>query len=285
MKIFFYFAQYIFAKILFFLLLILPLTISKKIASLIFKVAGRLSSADKTAMKNCKLVFPKLNYTEIRNIIDKSWINIGITICEFLKLKTLIEKNHVILKGLGNIQSLNQKQAIFIGIHQSNWEILVPILDRLDLKIGAIYRHINNFFLDKLVLKIRKKSLISDINFYTPKGKQSAKDILEALNNSFSILLLVDQKDSAGENVLFFNKNVKTQTGFLKLARKFKLPIIPIKNTRLANGKIELDFQKPIFHNDKTVSDVIMMEKIHNIVESWIITNPSQWFWQHKRFN
>ena len=68
-----------------------------------------------------------------------------------------------------------------------------------------------------------------------------------------TILLLIDQKDSAGENVLFFNKEVKTQIGFLKIARKFNLPIIPIKNTRLDNGKIELNFLDPIFHNDEKI--------------------------------
>ena len=35
-----------------------------------------------------------------------------------------------------------------------------------------------------------------------------------------SIFLLVDQKDSAGEEVILFNKSIKTQTGFLKIARK-----------------------------------------------------------------
>ena len=97
--------------------------------------------------------------------------------------------------------------------------------------------------------------------------------------------MLIDQKDSAGKNINFFNKKVKTQIGFLKIARKFNLPIIPIKNLRLENGKIELSFLEPIFHNNKDINDSKMMEKIHILIENWIISNPSQWFWQHKRFN
>ena len=83
---------------------------------------------------------------------------------------------------------------------------------------------------------------MSKNSFYTPKGKKSAKDIVDAINNSLSIVLLIDQKDSSGEEVMFFNKKVKTQTGFLKIARKYKLPIIPIKNKRINNGNIELTF-------------------------------------------
>ena len=287
MKILIYLLQFTFVKVLFIFLTILPLNFSKRLAGIIFRSIGKLTSADKTAMKNCKLVFPNSQNIIVRKIIDESWSNIGITICELLKFKILLNKNKIYLKGLSNIEILkkNNRQAIFISIHQSNWEILVPMIDRLGLKIGGIYRHINNFFLDKMILNIRKKTLLSNENFYTPKGKQSAKDIIEALKNGFSIVLLVDQKDSAGEEVKFFNKMAKTQIGFLKIARKFNLPIIPIKNTRLDDGQIELNFLEAIYHNDKKINDKVMMEKIHKLLESWIISKPSQWFWQHKRFN
>ncbi len=287
MKTINYFLQFSFIRFFFFLINILPLDISINLSSLIFRTAGKLSSADKTAIKNCKFVFPNLEDIKIRKIVDESWNNLGITICELIKFNKLLKKNNVVLSGLKNIENIkkNKQQAIFISIHQSNWEFLVPMLDRQDIRIGAIYRHINNFFLDKLILKIRKKTLKSHKNFYTPKGKQSAKDLVEAIKNNYSIVLLVDQKDSAGEKTLFFNKEVKTQTGFLKIARKFNLPIIPIKNTRLKNGKIELSFHEPILHNNIEISDSLMMEKIHKLIENWIVSNPEQWFWQHKRFN
>jgi len=286
MKKFFYFLEFLFVKLLFFFIIILPLNPSKRFSSFVFRNIGKLTNADKTAFNNCKFVFPKLKNLKIRNIIDESWNNVGVTICELLNFNKIISEKSIVLKGLVNIENLkkNNQQAIFISIHQSNWEILVPMLDRLNFKIGGIYRHINNLFLDKLILNIRKKNLISNKNFYTPKGKKSAKDLVDALNNDFSIVLLIDQKDSAGENVLFFDKEVKTQIGFLKIARKFNLPIIPIKNTRLKNGQIELKFLEPIYNN-KNIDDTIMMREIHKLIEQWIVSNPSQWFWQHKRFN
>ncbi len=163
--------------------------------------------------------------------------------------------------------------------------MLVPGLDRIGINIGGIYRHINNFFIDKLILNIRKNSLVSQKSFYTPKGKKGAKDIVDAINNSFSIVLLIDQKDSSGEKVLFFNKKVKTQTGFLKIARRYKLPIIPVQNRRIDNGNIELTFLEPFYHNNLEINDIQMMEKIHKIIEDWIKSEPGQWFWQHKRFS
>ena len=39
----------------------------------------------------------------------------------------------------------------------------------------------------------------------------------QAIKKGFSIMLLIDQKDNAGETVKLFNYNVKTQLGFLKI--------------------------------------------------------------------
>ena len=287
MKKIIHFIEYIIFILIYFLYKILPLNFSSKLSSLLFITFGKFSSANKTAINNCKYVFPNLEEGEIRGIIKKSWDNLGITICELLKLNEIFDKNKIKYKNLENVEECikNNKQAIFISIHQSNWEVLVPSLDRIGISIGGIYRHINNAFINKLILNIRKKSLVSKKSFYTPKGKKSAKDIVEAINNSLSIVLLIDQKDSSGEDVVFFNKKVKTQTGFLKIARKYNLPIIPIQNRRVRNGNIELTFIKPFYHNDLAINDIEMMEKIHNKIEEWIKSEPSQWFWQHKRFS
>ena len=287
MKQIVYFLQYIGFIFIYFLYKILPLNLSLKVSSFLFRTFGKFSRANKTAINNCKYVFPNLKDEEIQNIIKKSWNNLGITICELLRINDIFIKNKIKYINLENIEDFikNKKQAIFISIHQSNWEVLVPGLDRIGINIGGIYRHINNNFIDNLILNIRQNSLVSKNSFYTPKGKKSAKDVVDAINNSLSIVLLIDQKDSSGEEVMFFNKKVKTQTGFLKIARKYNLPIIPIQNKRIDNGNIELTFLQPIYHNNLEINDTQMMEKIHNKVEQWIKAEPSQWFWQHKRFS
>ena len=287
MKHVIYFLQYIGFIFIYFLYKILPLNLSVKFSSFLFRFFGKFSGANKTAINNCKHVFPNLKDEEIKNIIKKSWNNLGITICELLRINDIFTKNKIKYNKLENIEDFikNNKQAIFISIHQSNWEVLVPGLDRIGINIGGIYRHINNNFIDKLILSIRQNSLVSKKSFYTPKGRRSAKDVIEGIGNSVSILLLIDQKDSSGEEVMFFNKKVKTQTGFLKIARKYNLPIVPVKNKRMNNGNIELTFLEPFYHNNLEINDTQMMEKIHNKIEEWIKAEPTQWFWQHKRFS
>jgi len=279
--------EYILIKILFNLINLLPSKISKKFVSKIFLFIGRLTKNHAIAIKNCKIVFPNLNSKELNFIVNKSWQNLGNTILELFRLKKLFNDHDLIdLNGIEHIDNLikNNIPAIFFSIHHSNWEICVPVLDRLGLKTGAIYRHINNNYLDNFVFEKRTSALISNESFYTPKGKKSAKEIIEGIKKNKSIFLLVDQKDSAGELINLFGKPVKTQIGFLKIARKYNMPIIPMQNQRLENDKFKITFHEPIYNNNST-SDKLMMIKIHEIIEKWIKKNPMQWFWQHNRFN
>ena len=99
------------------------------------------------------------------------------------------------------------------------------------------------------------------------------------------MVLLIDQKDSAGEIIDFCGYPSKTQTGFLKIARKYNMKIIPVQNMRNADNSFTLNFCKPIEKHFKYKSDAQAMKDIHNIIEKWIIKNPTNWFLQHNRFS
>ena len=95
----------------------------------------------------------------------------------------------------------------------------------------------------------------------------------------------MDQKDSAGEMVKFFNFPCKTQTGFIKIARKYKMKIIPVENIRNLNNSFTLKFCSPIENISSNQSDIEVMEMINVKIEKWIKSNPSNWFLQHNRFS
>jgi KDO2-lipid IV(A) lauroyltransferase len=261
---------------------------SSKIVSNSFMFLGKFSKYNQIAKNNCKMVFPNLNEKEITKIINNSWQNLGHNLFELTFLKKLLKDKHKIeIKGLEVLEKIKKENlpVIFFSIHSSNWEVCVPFLDRNNFKTGAIYRHINNTFFNRYIYKQRTNALKTNDSFYTPKGKVSAKEILEGVINSKNIFLLVDQKDSAGTEVNFFGKKVKTQTGFLKIARKYKLKLIPMKNIRLPDNKLQITFEQPLLHNNDEISDERKMLEINYIIEKWIRENPDNWFWQHKRFN
>jgi KDO2-lipid IV(A) lauroyltransferase len=283
-----YFFEFILFKIILFLLLPFSKKISLKIISNSFIFLGKLSKYNSIAKKNCKIVFPNLSEIEIENIINNSWRNLGCNLFEITFLNKLIkEKNRIQIKGKEIIEKIKKDKSpvIFFSIHSSNWEVCVPVLDHNGLNVGAIYRHINNNFFDRYIYKKRTKALNSKNSFYTPKGKVSANEILKGVISNKNIFLLVDQKDSAGTEINFFGKKVKTQTGFLKIARKYNLKIVPMKNIRLPNNNLQITFEEPLVHDKIEVSDEIKMLEINSVIERWIKENPDNWFWQHRRFS
>ena len=283
-----YFIEFFIFKIILLILSLFSKRLSSKIIRNLLLFFGKLSKYHIIAINNCRIVFPNLNDYAIIKIINESWKNLGNNLFELTYLSKLInQRNLIVFEGLEVLEKIKKEAApvIFFSIHSGNWEICAPILDQKGFNIGAIYRHINNKFFDKYIYKKRNESLNSKNSFYTPKGKISAKEILNGVKNNKNILLLVDQKDSSGVVIDFFGKKVKTQIGFLKIARKYNLKLIPLINIRLPNNKFKITFEKPLEHNNNLISDEEKMLEINNIIEKWIKENPENWFWQHKRFN
>jgi len=283
-----YLIEFFLFKIIFFLLQIFSKRISSMIISNSLLFLGKLSKYNQIAKNNCKIVFPDLDEKEITKIINNSWKNLGKNLFEITYLNKLVnDKSAIEIKGIKVLERIKKETTpvIFFSTHSSNWEICVPILDHNGFNIGAIYRHINNNYFDSYIYKKRTEALKTKNSFYTPKGRVSAKEILDGVINNKNIFLLVDQKDSAGSLIDFFGKKVKTQTGFLKIARKYNLKIVPMKNIRLPNNKLQITFEEPLDHNNKKISDEKKMHEINSIIEGWIRENPGNWFWQHKRFN
>ena len=280
--------EFLLIYIVYLILSKLPFFLVSNLGGLIFKLIGPKTKIQNIVKKNLLQVFPNTELTFLSKESQKNWFKIGKTFFELLILPKIINtKNRILIEGKENIKNIveNSEKVIFIGIHQSNWEILLPTIDKMGIPVAGIYRHINNPYINNLILKIRKKCIYSKKSFYTPKGKKSAKAIIEGIKNDTSIVLLIDQKDSAGEEVPFFDFPAKTQTGFIKISKKYNLKIVPVQNIRNNNDTFTLKFHKPINQISNEISDINAMKNIHSIIEEWIKTNPSDWFLQHNRFS
>ena len=110
--------------------------------------------------------------------------------------------------------------------------------------------------------------------------------MIQSIKKKFSIALLVDQKDSSGINVPLLGKLAKTQTGFIKLAKKYKMKIYPIENNRLNNTNFEVIIHNPLefFINSNKIEEKEAIYHIHEIIGNWIKKYPENWLWQHKRW-
>ena len=115
------------------------------------------------------------------------------------------------------------------------------------------------------------------------KGRRGVKEVIECINNQYSIALMVDQRVSEGEKIKFFNEKALTTTLPGQLALRYNLDIVPIFIERKNNNLFQMKIYEPIKSSDfKNKSEV--SEKLNNIIENMIVKNPNQWIWTHDRW-
>ncbi len=290
MKIIKYFLEAILVYFLFFLIKIIGLNLARKIISNLFLIFGPLIRSDKIIKKNISIVFGEKDENEIREIIKLMWKNYAYIFVEYIYLhKYRLNKfkdpqiNVIGRKILTEIIKSN-KPVIFISGHFSNFELMAMELEKNNLNIAAIYRPLNNIFLNPFMVYLRKKYICKN---QIIKGKKGTRETIEFIKNNFSIALMVDQRLGESERFDFFKKPAHTTTLPAQLALRFDCDIIPIYLERKKDHTFDLEILEPIkiVKSDNTNLDrEILTKKINKVVENMILRNPTQWIWTHNRW-
>ena len=240
--------------------------------------------------KNISIVFGEKDKNEIREIIKLMWKNYAYIFVEYIYLhKYRLNKfkdpqiNVIGRKILTEIIKSN-KPVIFISGHFSNFELMAMELEKNNLNIAAIYRPLNNIFLNPFMVYLRKKYICKN---QIIKGKKGTRETIEFIKNNFSIALMVDQRLGESERFDFFKKPAHTTTLPAQLALRFDCDIIPIYLERKKDHTFDLEILEPIKivkSNNTNVDREILTKKINKVVENMILRNPTQWIWTHNRW-
>ena len=174
----------------------------------------------------------------------------------------------------------NKKQVVFISGHFNNFELMAMQIENFGIDVAAIYRPLNNIFLNKTMERIRIKNIC---NKQIKKGKAGTRKLIEMFKNGYSIALMIDQRVSEGESINLFNRSAKTTTIPAQLAKKYGCSIVPVYIERVKKFHFRLYFNKPIKFDDKFSLEQISLE-LNKILEKMILKNPDQWIWSHDRW-
>ena len=157
-------------------------------------------------------------------------------------------------------------------------------LDKYGIKCAAIYRPLNNFFLNPLMEYLRMKYICPN---QIPKGRKGIREIIEKVKNGYSIALMVDQRVSEGPRAMFFNKLAHTTTIPAQLALKYNCKLVPNFLERKVGVNFEMTIHEPYMAtktgNDEDDTKNVTL-KINQAIEKMIVKNPTQWIWSHNRW-
>ena len=282
-----YFLQATIIYFFFIIIKLIGLKLSRKFFSFFFNKIGPLIKSNEVINDNLEKFMGPYNDDLKNKIKKKMWSNYGKTFVEYLFLNKFRKNNfHMKIKGKYNLEEIIKKgkPVVFVSGHFANFEMMSMELTKNNINLAAIYRPLNNFFLNPFMEYLRKKYICKN---QIKKGLTGVKDSIKFIKKNFSIALMIDQRVSEGRKLPFFSSMALTTTLPSQLATRFNIDIVPIYISRKNNDNFEMEIYKPIKILNKEDSETTKLElsiKLNKILEDMISKDPGQWIWSHNRW-
>ena len=284
MKNVIYFFEFILISLLLVIFKILGYKLASNFGFFIGKTFGPLFRSKSLVIDNLKKSNISLKKTHDQST-DEIFGNYGRIFAEYPFIKNFrngkLEK-YIQVDGkqyLDEIKSKNKK-VVFISGHFNNFELMAMMIEKSGIDLSAIYRPLNNIFLNKIMEKIRTKHICKK---QIKKGRSGTREIIENLKKGSSIALMIDQRVREGSKVNFFGSLATTTTIPAQLVKKYKCDLVPIYIERRSKFHFKMYVSKPIkVSESKTIEEITQF--LNTVLEQMIVKNPLQWIWTHDRW-
>ena len=280
-----YFFEFIIISFLFIIYKILGLKTSSYISGKLFEAFGPIFRSKKLIKLNIQRAIPQINSSEIKDIVKNMWNNYGRTLSEYMFLKDFRNnklKSNINIEGNDILEKikLEKNPVIFVSGHFSNFELMAMEIEKSGINLSAIYRPLNNFFLNVLMERIRKKYICKN---QIKKGTGGVRELLRLYKKGYSIALMIDQRVSEGIKSKFFNDDAFTTTIPAQFIKKFNCKVVPIYIERYNDINFNIKIEKPIEFSKGTSTEKITRD-LNIWLEKTILKKPGEWIWSHNRW-
>ena len=285
MKYFKYFIQFILVILSFLIFKMLGPKISSNLSGKIFEIVGPLFRSKKLIHLNIKRAIPDINSKNLNRLTNLMWNNYGKIFAEYVFIKDfrygkLSKKVKIKRKDILDKIIKTNRQVLFISGHFDNFELMAMSLENTGINLSAIYRPLNNIFLNKIMENIREKYICKN---QIKKGVGGLKKLISLKRKNYSTALMIDQRVSEGISSNFFGEKALTTTIPAELVKKFNIEVVPIFIERIEGINFEITIQEPlIFPKEMSVQNIT--DELNKILEKMILAKPDQWIWSHNRW-
>jgi KDO2-lipid IV(A) lauroyltransferase len=282
--------EYILVKCFRFIILMLPLKSVQIFGKTLGQISYFLLTKRRTiTMDNLRNAFPEKEDAELKKIARGVFLNLGISICEFLWFPNL---NDAVLTKLVNFKNLDLmidgnkrgKGMIMLSGHYGNWEMIALATAYFIKKpFTLVVKTQSNLKVDEIVSQHRMK-----FGNIPVRMEAAVREVLTTLRNGGTVAILADQS-APKESIFveFFGRSVATFQGPAIFALRTGAPIqmgLLYRKPDMTYEVIieELDYSDISEYNEQNVFE--LTQRHVALLEKYIRMYPDQWMWTHRRW-
>ena len=264
---------------------ILGFKLASSIGGLIGRSIGPLFRSKKKILSNISKALPEMGEKKTELIVKKMWENYGRILAEYMFIKNFRNSKYKKFLTIEGQEILNEikdskEPVVFISGHFNNFELMAMQVEKSGINLTAIYRPLNNIFLNKIMEKIRTKYICRN---QIKKGRSGTRELLKSFKNNYSIAIMIYQRVSESIKIDFFGQKASTTTIPAQLVKKFGSKIVPIYIERINGVYFKMTISKPIsLDKESTIEEITL--NLNKWLEKMILINPGQWIWSHDRW-
>ena len=280
-----YLIEFLFIKLFFFIFWIIGYKNASNLGARIGSILVPYFRSIKTTKNNIKNSFPDMSDKDIKHMINEMWRNYGRIFSEYVYIKEFRSKKlgkYLNINGIEKLEKIKKegKPVVFVSGHFNNFELMAMQIELSDIKLSAVYRPLNNLYLNQTMENLRKNFICKN---QIKKGLGGVREIIRSISENTSIALMIDQRVSEGEKSYLFNRPTYTTTIPAQLVKKYKCPVVPIYIKRIDNYFFDMTVEDPInFSETDDIKSITL--KLNEWLENKILLNPDQWIWTHNKW-
>ena len=290
--------EYAFLRSIVGIMRILPLSASVGFSAWLWRNLAPIVSPKRhaRALANLAIAFPEKSILERDRIANAHWDNLGRVMAETMNIDRILSDNSRIeVENAKVFRRYKGKLGAVVGVslHMGNWEFAIWPMANSGSNPAAVYRSVNNPYVDKY-LRDQRKDLYPGGLFGRGKvagdhgdDQRTARVITDFVRRGGHLGMVCDLYDRTGIPIPFFGKPARTQAIGAMVARRVGARIWLSRCRRIGNEtrfKIELKELK-VPRTDNLSEDVrSIMVEMQKQFEAWIRDTPEQWMWSNRRW-
>jgi KDO2-lipid IV(A) lauroyltransferase len=260
---------------------------SARVGRVIVGTLGPRSAKARMVRENLTIAFPSLDRSAVAALARQTWRSIGLVFGEYPQLDRIARLRLEVVDRC-NLETYRrrERQAIFIGAHFSNWEIMALAIARAGVPLLALHAPLQNQQLGKLMDRARAQLGCTMLG----RG-ESMRALIKQVRDGGSIGMLLDLSMNDGVPVPFFGHPMRTTLTPARMAQRYGCDIVPVRTERLGEARFRVHLYPPLTI-DRTPRDadgeqaqaLAIARQLNALMEKWISARPDEWMAANRRW-